>query len=65
MIYLMNPWLLLLWILSSWVIGYLGRNKRFGFFGNFLISVAFSPLIGLVVLLASDDRVPRAKIQKN
>jgi len=46
----------LLWIFASWIIGLLGRNKRYGYFGNFLISFIFSPLVGLIVILAADDR---------
>lgn len=48
------PWFVLGWVLASWVIGMLGRNKRLGFFGNFLVSFLFSPLVGIIVLLASD-----------
>lgn len=54
--YLVNPWVMLLWIALSWVIGMLGREKRFGFFGNFLVAFLFSPLVGAIVLLASDGR---------
>jgi len=56
MIYFLNPGVLLLWIAFSWVIGLLGKNKRFGFFGNFLISFLFTPLVGVIVLLSSDER---------
>ena len=55
---LINPYVLVLWVGASWVIGMLGKDKRFGFFGNFLIAFLFSPLIGAIVLLASDDRPP-------
>jgi 4-hydroxybenzoate polyprenyltransferase len=58
MMYLINPWVLILWIAASWLIGMLGKDKRFGFFGNFLVSFLFSPLVGAIVLLASDDRLP-------
>ncbi|MBP2229019.1 hypothetical protein [Azospirillum agricola] len=54
--FLVHPLLLLLWLLLSVLIGLLGRNKRFGFIGNFLVSFLFSPLVGIIVLLASDDR---------
>lgn len=57
--YLINPWVLVLWIAASWIIGMLGRDKRFGFFGNFLVAFVFSPLVGAIVLMASDDRTPR------
>ncbi len=60
MVYFLNPGVVFTWIALSWLIGLLGRNKRFGFFGNFLISFLFSPVVGVIVLLASDDRrIPR------
>ena len=54
--YFMSPWLIIVWIFAAWVIGMLGRDKRFGFFGNFLMSFLFSPIVGAIVLIASDDR---------
>lgn len=57
-----NPWIFLIWVVASWIIGMLGRDTRFGFAGNFLVSFLFSPLVGIIVLLASDHRsrrVPR------
>lgn len=56
MAYVFNPAFLFFWIAFSWLIALLGRNKRFGFFGNFLVSFLFSPVVGIIVLLASDDR---------
>lgn len=56
--YLVNPWVFLIWIALSWVIGLLGRDKKFGFFGNFLVALIFSPVVGGLVLLASDNRPP-------
>ena len=34
MIYFLHPGVVFLWIAASWLIGLLGKNKRFGFFGN-------------------------------
>jgi hypothetical protein len=56
MIYFVHPFTIVLWVFLSWVIAMFGRDKRFGFFGNFLVSFLFSPLVGLIVLMASDDR---------
>ncbi len=53
---LFNPWMFLFWAVGSWIIGMLGRETRFGFAGNFLVAFLFSPLVGLIVLLASDRR---------
>ncbi|WP_319772090.1 hypothetical protein [Breoghania sp.] len=50
-----NPWAFLFWVLASWIIGVLGRNTRFGFVGNFLIAFIFSPVVGVIVLLAADN----------
>ncbi|MDJ0933249.1 hypothetical protein [Breoghania sp.] len=52
---IVNPWIFLLWVLASWIIGVLGRNTRFGFIGNFLIAFVFSPVVGIIVLLAGDQ----------
>ncbi|MBB4302689.1 hypothetical protein GGD81_001725 [Rhodobium orientis] len=49
-----NPWIFLIWVVASWIIGMIGRDTRFGFAGNFLVSFLFSPLVGIIVLLASD-----------
>jgi hypothetical protein len=51
-----SPQILLFWLLGSLIIGLLGKNRRFGFFGNFLVSFLFSPVVGVIVLLASDEK---------
>ncbi|MCX2725802.1 hypothetical protein [Roseibium salinum] len=51
-----NPWIFLFWVVGSWIIGMLGRDTRFGFAGNFLVSFLFSPLVGIIVLLASERK---------
>jgi hypothetical protein len=38
------------------IIGLLGINKKFGFWGYFFGAMLFSPLIGVILLLASDNR---------
>jgi hypothetical protein len=58
MTYFFHPSVLIFWIAISWLFGMLGRKKRFGFYGNFMISFLFSPVVGALVLLASDDRPP-------
>lgn len=58
--------LLTLNIALSLVIGYLGRKRRMGFWGLFFGSMFLTPLIGLVILLASEDvkTVPDVPAQK-
>ena len=41
------------WLILCFIIGGLGKNKNVGFAGAFFISFFFSPLIGLIVVLAS------------
>jgi len=47
--------LLTLDIALSLIIGYLGRRRKMGFWGLFFGSMFLTPLIGFVILLASDD----------
>ncbi|MEL6646538.1 MAG: hypothetical protein AAFY35_01260 [Pseudomonadota bacterium] len=56
MLFIFNPLPLLIWLVLAWIIGVLGSRKRFGFLGNFLIALLLSPLVGVIVLLSSDER---------
>lgn len=50
--------LLLVVIGLSFVIGLLGMNRKFGFWGYFFGSILLTPVIGLLLLLASDPKKP-------
>jgi hypothetical protein len=52
--------LLLLWVGLSALVGYLGRDRKFGFWGYFAISLLLSWVIGLLCVFASDRRVAAA-----
>jgi hypothetical protein len=39
------------------LLGYVGREKKFGFVGNFLASLFFTPLLGFVFYLLQHDAV--------
>lgn len=41
------------------VIGFLGRHRKFGFWGYFFGSLLLTPLIGIVLLLGSDPKKNR------
>ena len=43
-------WLIVAWILASCALGYLGRDRTMGFWGFFLFSLIFTPLLSLVLL---------------
>ena len=48
--------MILLWILLSMVVGFLGRDREFGYWGFFLGSLILSPVLVLVVLFVTKDR---------
>jgi len=47
---------LLLYIILCIVIGVFGANKKFGFWGYFFGSIVLTPVIGIILVLASDKR---------
>jgi hypothetical protein len=51
----MIPGLLTLIILSA-LVAYIGKNRKFGFWGYFACSFLLTPIIGLVIVLASDKK---------
>ncbi len=46
------------WLLIAGFIGFLGKDRKFGFWGNFLVSFILTPIIGLLVYFAQS---PKAK----
>ena len=48
----------LLWILLAVVCGSLGRERKIGGTGAFIIAILFSPLIGFIVVFASSKKQP-------
>lgn len=52
-------YLFLIILALSIVIGLFGINTRFGFWGNFFVSILLTPAMGLLLLLASGRRSPK------
>ncbi len=50
------PQLFMLWIFASLLVAFFGMNRKFGFWGYFFGSLLLSPLLGVVLVLASDPR---------
>jgi hypothetical protein len=48
----------LLWFIACLIVGLCGARRKFGFWAYFVISVFLTPLIGLLVVFASDPRPP-------
>ena len=44
------------YILLSLLVAYLGKDRKFGFWGNFACAFILTPIIGLVIVLASDKK---------
>ncbi len=38
------------------LIGYLGKTRKFGFWGNFAVSLFLTPIIGLLVFFAQSPK---------
>ncbi len=51
---------LLIYLFLCYVIAFFARNRKFGFWTYLILSVIFTPLIGFIIALASDKRVPVA-----
>lgn len=45
-----------LWLSLCTLVGFMGRQRKFGFWGYFIASTLLTPLIGLLLVLASDKR---------
>lgn len=47
-------------IVVSLIIGFVGRHRRMGFWGLTFCSIVFSPLVGFIILLVTDDLTPES-----
>ncbi|HEX3728935.1 MAG TPA: hypothetical protein VHV47_03965 [Opitutaceae bacterium] len=47
---------ILTYIALSLLVGYIGKDRKFGFWGYFACAFVLTPIIGLVVVLASDKK---------
>jgi hypothetical protein len=46
----------LIYILVCAILGFIGRYHKFGFWGYFFGSILLTPVMGLLLLLASDSK---------
>ncbi len=44
------------YLVASLVVAFLGMNRKMGFWGYFFASLLLSPLVGIILVLASDVR---------
>jgi len=52
----MVPYLTMIWLIVSIIIGFIGINRKLGFWGYFFASIALSPILGLLLVFASDPK---------
>jgi hypothetical protein len=49
---------LLIYLGFSILVGLMGRDRKFGFWGYFFASLLLSPLLGFLLVICSDPRKP-------
>jgi len=54
----MPPYFILIYLILSILLGLVGYNRKFGFWGYFFGSLLLTPFVGLLLVLASDP-IPR------
>ena len=47
------------YVLLCWLLAFFGRELKFGFWGNFWVSIVLTPIVGIIVILAQDRRVEK------
>jgi len=47
------------WMGIALLMGYIGRDKKFGFWGNFAVTLLFTPIVGIIVYFAQSDKHPK------
>ncbi len=50
----MPPYFILIYLILSVLLGLVGYNRKFGFWGYFFGSLLLTPFVGLLLVLASD-----------
>jgi len=48
--------LILVNIVLAYFIGFLGRNRKLGFWGHFFASLLLTPIFGFLLIIATDPR---------
>lgn len=48
--------LILMYIFICYLVALTGRNRKFGFWGYFFASILLTPIIGILLVIASESR---------
>lgn len=52
------------WFVFSLIVGLMGSGRKIGFFGGFILSLIFSPLIGFIIVIVSPSELDVAVKKK-
>ena len=52
--------LIILYVILCLGVAWLGQHRKFGFWGYFFASLLVTPILGILLVLASDPRKPQA-----
>ena len=52
------------YLIICFMVGLGGLDRRIGFWGHFLISVVFTPIVGVIVLCTSESRPKQQQLTK-
>jgi len=47
---------ILVYLFVSYIVALIGKNRKFGFWGYFFLSIMLTPILGLLLVIASDSR---------
>ena len=53
--------MLITWIILSFIVAFIGSDRKIGFFGTLILSLLLSPIIGALFALASDRKSKESK----
>ncbi len=56
-----NPWFWLIYFLAAIIVGVAGRHRRIGFVGFLILSLLFTPVLVLLVLILTRPREEKAQ----
>jgi hypothetical protein len=52
----MPPYMIIIIVILSGIVGLLGMNRKMGFWGYFFASILLTPICGFLLVLLSDPR---------
>lgn len=53
-----------IYIIVSLLIGVIGRHRKLGFWGYFFGALLLTPLMGILLLIASDKKRPEQRLHR-